>query len=220
MNTNEDLEKASKLHENVPPDWYFRSMKENLLQRYWHKRRFDEVGKVIEKVDGSVLDIGSADGTFTKVILNISGAKKTIGVDALQKSVNWANRHFKNNKRLKFELGDAHNLKFKNNSFDAVFALEVLEHVLRPVDVLKEIKRVLKKGGYAVFLVPSDNNLFKVIWFFWTKYYRGKIWSDCHIQSYRNGYLPRLAKKVGFKVEVDKKFLFKMLHLIKVRKIK
>lgn len=209
---------ASELHERVPPDWYFRSIKENILQRYWHGRRFTEVGKLIDPTGGRVLDIGSADGMFTKVILEKSHAESVIGIDVLRPSVNWANKHWKAYPQMKFRVGDAHNLDFKSNTIDAVVALEVLEHVFKPSFVLKEVKRVLKKGGYAVFLVPSDSLLFRIIWFFWTKF-RGKIWKETHIQTYRNNYLPRLARQTGFKVEVSKKFILGMLHAVKVRKI-
>lgn len=208
---------AKKLHEHVPPDWYYRSIRENIFQRYWHKRRFEEVSKLIESVKGKVLDIGSADGMFSKVILGKTKAREVIGIDVLKQSVDWANRHWRGNK-MKFMLGDAHKLEFPANSFDAVFALEVLEHVFKPREVLKGVKRVLKRNSYAIFLVPTDSNLFDVIWFFWTRL-RGKIWKETHIQTYKHNYLVRIAKEGGFKVEVNKKFILGMLQAIKVRKI-
>ena len=207
---------AKVLHGNVPPDWYFRSIKENPFQRYWHTRRFEEVGRLIEKSGGNILDIGCADGTFTNVILEKSKADKIVGIDVLKESVNWANKHWKS-KRLIFKVGDAHKLKFKESTFDAAFALEVLEHVFEPIRVLREVKRVLKKGGYAVFLVPSESLLFRIIWFIWGKF-RGKIWKDTHIHAYRSDYLVRLSEQAGFKVEENKMFILGMLQVIKVRK--
>jgi len=215
---NKSLQSAANLHKNVPPDWYYSSIKKNLGQRYWHTSRFKNVTKYSEKVNGVVLDIGSADGVFSKVILDATQAKELIGIEALQKSVDWANKHWKKEKRLKFTVGNAHKLSFKNNFFEAVYILEVLEHVSDPLLVLKEIKRVLKKDGYAILLVPTDSNLFNIIWYIWTKFWRGKIWDDCHIQSFKNDSLITLSKKAGFKIEVDKKFIFGMLQLIKVRK--
>ena len=141
-------------------------------------------------------------------------------MDVLKSSIDWANKHWTKNKRMKFVVGDAHNLDFKSGTFDAVVALEVLEHVADPVAVLKEIKRVLKKGGYGVFLVPSDNDLFKIVWYLWLHFYpRGWVWKDTHIQTYRNSYLTKVCKRAGFKIEVDKKFNLGMLHLVKVRKV-
>ena len=208
---------AAQLHENVPPGWYFHSIAENAFQRYWHKRRFAEVGKLIEPVKGKVLDIGCSDGVFSKVILDKSKAKQLVGIDVLVVSVNWAKKHWHKNKKMRFLVADAHKLSFKANTFDAVFIMEVLEHVYNPEKVMREARRVLKKRGYAVFLVPSDNLLFRITWFLWG-FYRGRIWNNTHIQTYRNNYLPKMAKKAGYKIEEDKKFILGMLHVIKVRK--
>jgi 2-polyprenyl-3-methyl-5-hydroxy-6-metoxy-1,4-benzoquinol methylase len=209
---------AIELHEQVPANWYYQSLKVDPLQRYWHKRRFEEVENVITPVKGKILDIGCADGMFSKVIFDKTGASKLIGIDVLKTSIAWANKHWKN-PGMKFMVGDAHFLKFNTGEFDAVFALEVLEHVHNPVMVFKEIKRIMKKNGYAVFLVPSDNFLFRTIWWLWLHFYpRGWVWRETHIQTYRNNLLPKVCKKAGFKIEVDKKFLLGMLHLVKVRK--
>ena len=212
---------AIKLHEQVPPNWYYQSLKVDPFQKYWHRKRFEEVTKVLERVDGEVLDIGCADGMFSKVILDGTGARKLIGIDILKTSISWAINHWKNNKKMKFAQGDAHKLNFKAGTFSAVFAMEVLEHVHEPVEVFKEIKRILKKNGYAVFLVPSDSILFRTIWFLWLHFYpRGWVWRETHIQTYRNNALTKMCKKAGFKVVVDKKFNLGMLHLVKVKKYK
>jgi len=210
---------AEELHKHVPPNWYHESLRVDPLQKFWHTRRFNEVMKAIDQIkDGKVLDIGSADGTFSKVILDKTKASQLVGIDVVKTSVNWANKYWKN-KKMKFVVGDAHKLKYKNNSFDAVFILEVLEHVHDPLKILKEVKRILKKGGYGIFLVPSDNSLFEVVWFLWLHFYpRGWVWKDTHIQTYKNNYLPKICRQAGFKVEVDKKFNLGMLHLVKVRK--
>jgi ubiquinone/menaquinone biosynthesis C-methylase UbiE len=216
---NQKQTEAEELHKAVPENWYFQSIRVDMLQRYWHKRRFEEVSKVIEPVKGKVLDLGCNDGVFSKVILDSTGATQLIGLDVVKKTIDWANKHWKSNGKMKFMVADAHKLPFESNTFDAVFALEMLEHVFDPLKVLTEARRVIKKGGYGLFLVPSDSDLFKFVWFLWLKFYpRGKIWRETHIQTYRNNYLPKIVKKAGFKIEVDKKFLLGMLHLVKARK--
>lgn len=212
------LKTAAELHEHVPPDWYFASIKRNLLQRWWHNSRFSAVEAVIEPVGGKILDIGSADGVFTNVISKKSKASLVLGIDVLPHSVAWANKHWRGS-RMKFMVADAHRLSFPSRTFDAVFALEVLEHVYKPEEVLKEIKRVLKRNGYAVFLVPSDSKLFLFVWFIVRNFWWAKIWNDTHVQSYKKSSLTKISRKIGFKVEVDKKFWLGMLHLVKVRKI-
>ncbi len=224
MQTHKNSDKQTKileeLHGNVPPDWYFASIKRNLLQRYWHYRRFKKISELAEPVAGKVLDIGSADGVFSKVILDSTHAKSLIGIDFLKNSVDWANKHWAKTGKMKFYTGDAHKLKFPNSSFDAAFALEVLEHVSDPLAVFKEIKRVLKKDGYAIFLVPSDNFLFSGIWWIVTNFWWARIWQDCHVQSFsKKNPLSKVVRKSGLKVEVDEKFILGMLNVVKARKI-
>jgi 2-polyprenyl-3-methyl-5-hydroxy-6-metoxy-1,4-benzoquinol methylase len=219
MKSSSIYKSAEELHKNVPPNLYYQSIRHNPLQRYWHRRRFEEVSKLIDPTpSGKILDIGSADGVFTKVILDKSKADKVIGIDVLKNSVDWANKHWKRNKKLAFKVGDAHDLNFPASSFDAVFILEVLEHVHNPEKVLRDVKRVLKNGGYGLFLVPTDNLLFRIIWFIVTHFWRMRIWDDCHIQSFRGNSLIKIVQKAGFKVEVHKTFLLGMLQIVKVRK--
>ena len=219
MNKSDLKSKALELHEHVPANWYYDSIKKDFFQRIWHKSRFREIER-ISMPASEVLDVGCADGMFTNVILLATRAKKIIGLDVVKTSVEWARKHWKKNNKMKFVVGDAHDLKFPSNSFDAVYCLEALEHVVDPKKVLLEFKRVLRKGGFGVFLVPSDNNLFKIIWWLWLHFYpRGWVWRDTHIQTYRGNYLPAVCRKVGFKVEIDKKFNLGMLHLVRVRKV-
>lgn len=210
--------KAVSLHQNVPSDWYERGIKANLGQRYWHYRRFKEIGKMIEPVKGKALDVGCADGTFTKIIVKKTGAEEVVGIDVLQNSVNYAQKRFAGDSRFRFRVADASRLPFPDESFEAAFCLEVLEHVFSPEKVLAEVKRVLKKQGYAIFLVPSENLLFKIIWFFWLKT-GGKVWRGTHLHQFDHHRLAHLiADCQGFTLVKEKNFLLGMLKVIKVRK--
>jgi len=57
---------------------------------------------------------------------------------------------------------DGTNIPFDNDSFDIVFSSNVLEHVEDLAQINKEIRRVLKPGGYAVHIMPTPS------WRFWT----------------------------------------------------
>lgn len=214
-----DIKFAQSLHKQVPSNWYYQSIRIDPFQKFWHKRRFEKVSKLIEPVEGEVLDIGCADGVFSRVILDKSRAKKLIGIDVLKTSIAWAKNHWQKEKKMEFQVGDAHNLNFNDSSFSAVVCLEVLEHVRNPRKALKEIKRVLEKKGYAIFLVPTDSLLFRMIWFLWLHFYpRGWVWKETHIQTYKKDYLVRLCREAGFKIKKNKKFSLGMLQVVKVRK--
>jgi SAM-dependent methyltransferase len=51
-------------------------------------------------------------------------------------------------------IADAHDLPFENESFDAVFADSVLEHVCDPQRCVSEITRVLAPRGYVMATTP------------------------------------------------------------------
>jgi SAM-dependent methyltransferase len=56
-----------------------------------------------------------------------------------------------------FRLMDAHRLAFPDRHFDVVFGISILHH-LELETALRELRRVLKPGGLALFAEPLDNN--------------------------------------------------------------
>lgn len=203
-----------EIHEDVSANHYDQGIKKNLLQRYWHGRRFKEVLKVVRPVDGYVLDVGCHGGTFTKVISGYVGGSKVYGIDISRSAIEEAKRKIPDGE---FKIADATQIPFKNNFFEAVFCIEVLEHVDNPRSVIYEVKRVLKKSGYIIVLVPTDNTLFRIIWRMWTMYY--PVWRHAHVQSFTGESLEKAIKNTGLKIEKVKLFNLGMLKLIVAKKI-
>lgn len=55
-------------------------------------------------------------------------------------------------------LADAHNLPFKDKSFDVIYAVAILEHLHNPYQTLKEFKRVAKHK--VIINVPNARRMF------------------------------------------------------------
>jgi len=57
--------------------------------------------------------------------------------------------------------GDMCVMPFRAEAFDTVFSIEVLEHLPgeRLTRALKEVRRVLRPGGHAIFVTPEKENL-------------------------------------------------------------
>ena len=62
---------------------------------------------------------------------------------------------------VEFRVGDAYALEFADAAFDVVHAHQVLQHLARPIDALREFRRVLKPGG---LLAVRDVDYGGVIW--------------------------------------------------------
>lgn len=56
-----------------------------------------------------------------------------------------------------FMIGSAHDLPLENDSVDVIFGIAILHHLELPL-VAREIKRVLRKGGRAIFQEPVSNS--------------------------------------------------------------
>lgn len=112
-----------------------------------------------------ILDIGCGAGRTTIPLYNI-GYKNIIGLDIAEEMINSA-RSLNNN--INFDIGDATKLQYESETFDkAVFSFNGLMLIPRKesrVRALKEISRVLKKGGYFIFSTPYlDNKLESKFW--------------------------------------------------------
>jgi len=71
-----------------------------------------------------------------------------------------------NNKPI-FNIMDAHNLSFDDEMFDVVFGKGIMHHLDLHTS-LKEIKRVLRTGGLAMFLEPLNINPFSKVFRYFT----------------------------------------------------
>jgi 2-polyprenyl-3-methyl-5-hydroxy-6-metoxy-1,4-benzoquinol methylase len=79
-------------------------------------------------------------------------------VDLDEKHINYALEYAakKNYPNVEFKVANLANLPFESDKFDVILLNDVVEHIKRPIliDVLKECKRVLKKGGRIFIEFP------------------------------------------------------------------
>ncbi len=94
------------------------------------------------------LDAGCGTGRYSYALKKI-GYKKIIGIDHSNKNINLANKiKSKNNfDNLFFKNADVTKMPFKEDTFDFVFSNGVIHHTKNYDKCIKELIRVLKKGG-------------------------------------------------------------------------
>jgi len=116
---------------------------------------FDEVKNITNK---KVLDFGCGYGKdFDDLLLKDN---HLTGIDLselyIKHCTNYCKEKFKD-KKFEFFAMDAHELKFQDETFDLIIGRGILHHLDFNV-ALKEVNRVLKKGGEAYFQEPLGNN--------------------------------------------------------------
>ncbi len=97
----------------------------------------------------SLLDCGCGPGTTTVGLAEILAPGEVVGIDIGESQIELARAHAAERQvfNVRFEVANIFELPFPEDSFDAVFAHTVLQHLSDPIAALEEMRRVLKPGG-------------------------------------------------------------------------
>lgn len=127
-----------------------------LLEAFLAKKRAAMANSLIEKKlrSGRLLDIGSGSHPF--FLLNTQFFEK-VGVDQLVDKKD-RKKYIKEKIQLfPFDINSHKKLHFKDEYFDCVIMLAVAEHLKQQELglLLKEVHRVLRKGGSFIYTTPA-----------------------------------------------------------------
>ena len=130
----------------------------------YEKKKGDVLAFFRNKEDGIILDIGCGPGRITKPLAEIN-EKLIIGMDISEKMVTSVKKSMVRADHLQkahFVVGEAEYIPFKSNSIDTVISLDVIPHLKFPFEHIKEMKRVVKNGGYLLLDFSNRNPLWIV----------------------------------------------------------
>ncbi len=99
----------------------------------------------------NVLDVGCGEGLVLNYINSKYKLNDAFAIDFDQNEVISAK---KNLPFCNVNIGNIYDLQFNENEFDLVICSEVLEHLIKPHEAIKEIHRVTNK--YALLSVPRE----------------------------------------------------------------
>lgn len=110
-----------------------------------------------------ILDVGCGPGTISAEMSRLTPNGRVIAIDLVPEVIQQARQSFpmENFPNLCFEVGDAYQLKYEANTFDIVYAHQVLQHLTKPIEALREFHRVLKPNG---LLAVRDADYSKFVW--------------------------------------------------------
>lgn len=157
---SENVKEFKKSH-YVTESWF------NFIKKYWSDaslryilERELQLYTRMKSEKLKILDAGCGFGNFLISLRKWSSKLELYGVDFLSEMLE------KGKKRLGVQedliCGDLALLPFRNEVFDIVFFLSVIEHLNHPKVSLLEAKRVLKTGGTLVITTPNRLDITQV----------------------------------------------------------
>jgi glycogen(starch) synthase len=130
--------------------------KKNPFHKIYEIKKNDVVAlaESLEKKE-AVLDVGGGRGRFALAVNHCSSSKfflTDISIDML----NAAKEAGAGSSGVKMVNADAHDLPYRDGSFDIVVGLDLVCHLEHPAKALKEFHRILKNRG--VLILDSTNS--------------------------------------------------------------
>ena len=113
-----------------------------------------------------VLDVGTGTGSLAFALETTTGAGEVTGIDPSEGFIGYAQKNAKS-ARVRFEVGDAQALRFKDASFDQTMALLVMNFVPDHNKAIGEMRRVTRPQGVVSACVWDYNAGMEMLRFFW-----------------------------------------------------
>ncbi|MDX2140775.1 MAG: methyltransferase domain-containing protein [Chloroflexota bacterium] len=179
------------------------------------KRRVRTIFEWIEPQDDSlILDMPCGRGFYLNMLRYASDCKLVgaeLDWDVLQK----AKHNVGHLPDIALNNVNIYAMPYPDDTFDGAILSEILEHIERDVDGLREVYRVLKPGGVVAITVPNADYPFwwdpinKTLELLFKTHIRSGvfagIWAN-HVRLYRREQLRAAVEAAGFIVEEERAF--------------
>lgn len=102
-----------------------------------------------------ILDMGCGEGIGLEKLKKQFPEKIIFGIDLEKENVEICGRY-----SLDVIRSNVYHLPLDGESIDVCICIDMLEHLKKPQEGIKELKRVLKKDGLLIMTIPNDRNFF------------------------------------------------------------
>lgn len=126
-------------------EWATAGKDRGMEKRHWHTAKHALARMPIESGE-TVLDLGTGSGYALRALRETRDIGLGIGLDGSPEMAHNA-REYTDDRRIEYCIGDFHSLPFENGSVDHVWSMEAFYYAQRPLEALREIRRVLSPGG-------------------------------------------------------------------------
>ena len=132
-------------------DRYTHGHHESVLRSHAWRTAENSAGYLLDSLQPGqeLLDVGCGPGTITIDLAERVAPGRVVGIDSQSEVIARADelRQRRDRANVTFSVGDVYALRFDDARFDVVHAHQLLQHLTRPVDALKEMYRVMRPGG-------------------------------------------------------------------------
>lgn len=188
--TTFNREICAYFHKESMNSYFEKAEDEEHLAIFW-----DDVSPFYQKfmkLDTSNI-IELACGRGRHVPQYIAGAKKITLVDILPENIEFCRQRFKGQENITYYCNNGYNLeKLESDSYSSLFCYDAMVHfeMMDVYEYLKDIYRVLKRGGYALIHHSNNGKDYRAAF---ASAYNGRSFMTKDVFAY-------LAYRVGFEI--------------------
>ncbi len=116
-----------------------------------HQRLLKAYYAAIPYIKGDLLEIGCGEGRGVKQLAPL--ANSYTAIDKIQQVIDSLSAEYPQYRFLQANIPPISDLE--DNSYDTIVTFQVIEHIKKDTEFLKEIHRLLKPGGQALITTPN-----------------------------------------------------------------
>lgn len=136
--------------------WLYQHQRER--RTFSRRERVLHAVRTITRGNDCILNLGCGVGAYSFLLEQEFGDARIVSLDISRNCLRTGKQHFDISLPVR---ADALYIPFRDKSFDVVILSEVIEHIIEQSQLIKEISRVTKDGGYLVLTTsPLKSDIF------------------------------------------------------------